>query len=200
MSWGRPGRNLTGVTFLNDQLAGKRLELLREAVPGIARAAILWEPAHVDNEFRGMEAAAPGLGIRLQSIEVPRPVRPDEVERAVHAARDGQAEALILAPGGFTILHRKRIIELATKSGLPAISAWRIFAEDGALLSYGPNIMEPSRRVASLANKVLRGAKPAELPVEGPMTFELVSNLQTARTLGLTIPERILLQATEVIE
>src|SRR5688572_22650015 len=110
VSWARPGRNLTGVTLLNDQLAGKRLELLREAVPSIARAAILWEPAHVDHEFEGMEAAAPVLGVHLHSIEVPRPARPDEAERAVQTACDAEAQALILAPGGFPFVHRKRII------------------------------------------------------------------------------------------
>jgi putative tryptophan/tyrosine transport system substrate-binding protein len=199
-SLARPGGNITGVTFLTDELALKRLELLKEALPAASRAAILWEPAHLDSEFKGMESAAPGLGIRLQSLEVPRPVGPDEAERAVQAARDGHAEALIVAPGGFTILHRKRIIELAAKSRLPVISAWRIFAEDGAMLTYGPDGSETSRRAAILVDKVLKGARPAELPVEQPSKFELVINLSTARALGLTIPESVLAQATEVIQ
>jgi ABC-type uncharacterized transport system substrate-binding protein len=199
-SLARPGGNITGVTFLYDDLAGKRLELLKEVIPGLSRAAIVWEPAHVDNELKGMQAAAPGLGVRLQSIEVPRPARPDEAERAVHAAREGDAEALILAPGGFTILHRERIIELAAKSGLPVLSAWRLFADDGAMLAYGPDILETSRRVAVLVDKILRGARPHELPVEQPTRFELVINLKTARALGLTIPLSVLQQATEVIQ
>lgn len=152
-SLARPGGNLTGVTFLTDELAGKRLELLKEAMPGVSRAAVLWEPAHVDSEFKGMQAVAPRLGIRLESLEVPRPVRPDEVERAVQAARDGGAEALVLPPGGFTILHRKRIIGLTAQRRLPVVSAWRIFAEDGAVLTYGPDIVETSRRVATFVDR-----------------------------------------------
>ena len=149
VSLGRPGGNLTGATYLTDELSAKRLALLREALPGISRAAVLWEPSHIDNEFRGLQAAAPGLGVRLESVEIPRPARTDEVERAIRAARDGRAEALIVAPGGFTIAHRKRIIALATDHRLPVISAWRIFAEDGALLSYGPDLREVARRLAA---------------------------------------------------
>jgi len=139
-SLARPGGNLTGVMFLTDDLAGKRLELLKETLPAVSRAAILWEPSHVDNEFKGMQAAAPALSIRLHSVEIPRPARPDEIEKDIQAVRDSRAEALVLAPGGFTILHRKRIIDLAAKHRLPVISAWRIFAEDGATITYGPEI------------------------------------------------------------
>jgi putative tryptophan/tyrosine transport system substrate-binding protein len=199
-SLARPGGNLTGITFLNDELSGKRLELLKETLPGVTRAAILWEPAHVDNEFKGMQAAAPGLGVRLQSVEVPRPARPDEVERALQAVRSGDAEALILAPGGFTILHRKWIIELAAKHRLPVTSAWRIFAEDGAVLTYGPDILETSRRLATYVERILKGAKPADLPVEQPTKFELVINLKTAKQLGLAIPPNVLARADRVIK
>jgi len=198
-SLARPGGNLTGVTFLNDDLAGKRLELLKEAIPGISRAAILWEPAHVDNEFKGMQAVAPGLGVRLQSVEVPRPARPDEVTRAMQAALEGSAGAVILAPGGFTILHRKAIIELAAKNRLPVISAWRIFADDGAVLTYGPDILEISRRIAIYVDKILKGAKPADLPVEQPTKFEFVINLNAAKQIGLTIPPTVLARADKVI-
>jgi putative ABC transport system substrate-binding protein len=187
------------VTFLNDDLAGKRLELLKEAIPGISRAAILWEPAHVDNEFKGMQAVAPGLGVRLQSVEVPRPARPDEVTRAMQAALEGSAGAVILAPGGFTILHRKAIIELAAKNRLPVISAWRIFADDGAVLTYGPDILEISRRIAIYVDKILKGAKPADLPVEQPTKFEFVINLNAAKQIGLTIPPTVLARADKVI-
>ena len=199
-SLARPGGNVTGLTFLNDELAGKRLELVKEAIPSISHAAILWEPAHVDNEAKGMQAAAPRLGVRLDSLEVPRPPRSDEVERALRAARDAHVEALILAPGGFTILHRKRIIALATRGGLPVASAWRIFADDGALLTYGPDIFESSRRLATVVDKVLKGAKPADIPVQQPNKFELIINLTTAKALGLTIPPSVLLRADQVIE
>jgi len=198
-SLARPGGNLTGVTFLTDELSGKRLELLKEAIPGISRAAIVWEPAHVDNEFKGMQAVAPGLGVRFQSVEVPRPARPDEVARAIRAALDGRAEAVILAPGGFTIFNRKPIIELAAKSRLPVISAWRIFADDGALLTYGPNLSEISGRIAYFVDRILKGAKPADLPVEQPTKFEMVINLKAAKQIGLTIPPNLLARADRVI-
>jgi putative ABC transport system substrate-binding protein len=174
-SLARPGGNLTGVTFLNDDLA------------------------HVDNEFKGMQAVAPGLGVRLQSVEVPRPARPDEVTRAMQAALEGSAGAVILAPGGFTILHRKAIIELAAKNRLPVISAWRIFADDGAVLTYGPDILEISRRIAIYVDKILKGAKPADLPVEQPTKFEFVINLNAAKQIGLTIPPTVLARADKVI-
>jgi putative ABC transport system substrate-binding protein len=154
-SLARPGGNLTGVTFLTDELAGKRLELLKETIPGISRAAIMWEPTHIDNEFKGMQAVAHGLGVRLQSVEVPRPARADEVERAVRAANDGGAEALVVAPGGFTILNRKRLIALASKSRLPVISAWRIFADDGAIFTYGPDLLQISGRIVAAGIRFL---------------------------------------------
>jgi putative tryptophan/tyrosine transport system substrate-binding protein len=198
-SLARPGGNLTGVTFLTDELSGKRLELLKESLPSVSRAAILWEPAHVDNEFKGMQAAAPSLGVRLQSLEVPRPARSDEVDRAIQAALEGRAEALILAPEGFTILHRKRIIGLAAKHRLPVFSAWRIFADDGAILTYGPD-MNTARRIAYYVDRILEGTKPADLPVEQPTKFEFVINLKTANQIGLTIPQSVLYRADKVIK
>jgi putative tryptophan/tyrosine transport system substrate-binding protein len=189
-----PGENLTGVTFLTDEL-----EVLKESLPSVSRAAILWEPAHVDNEFKGMQATASGLGVRLQSLEVPRPARSDEVERAIQAALEGRAEALILAPGGFTILHRKRIIGLAAKHRLPVFSAWRIFADDGAILTYGPD-MNTARRIAYYVDRILKGTKPADLPVEQPTKFEFVINLKTANQIGFTIPQSVLYRADKVIK
>jgi putative ABC transport system substrate-binding protein len=197
-SMARPGGNLTGITFLTDELSGKRLELLKEAMPRLTQAAVVWEPAHVDNEFRGMQAAAPALGVRVQSIEIPRPPRSDEIERAIRASRDARAEAVVLAPGGFTISRRKEIIDLAAKNRLPVFSAWRIFAEQGALLSYGPNL-DTARRMAYYVDRILKGAKPAELPVEQPTKFELVINLKTAKQIGLTIPPNVLVRADKVI-
>jgi putative ABC transport system substrate-binding protein len=197
-SLARPGGNVTGITFLTDELSGKRLELLKEAMPNVSRVAILWEPAHVDNEFKGMQAAATELGVRLQSIEVPRPSRSDEVERAIRAAREGHAQALVLAPGGFTIAHRKQLIGLAAKHRLPVFSAWRIFADDGAILTYGPEA-DWARRLAYYVDRILKGTKPADLPVEQPKKFEFVINLKTAKQIGLTIPPNVLVRANRVI-
>jgi putative ABC transport system substrate-binding protein len=198
-SLGRPGGNLSGVTYLTDQLSAKRLALLKEMLPGAQRVAVLWEPAHIDNEFKGMQAAAPGLGIEMQSLEIPRPARPDESERAIRAAREGKADALVIAPGGFTIGHRRRIIALAAESRLPVVSAWRIFAEDGALLTHGPNLREASRLIALAVDKVLKGAKPAEIPVAQPTQFETVVNTRAAKVLGIAVPSSVLIRADEVI-
>ena len=196
-SLARPGGNLTGVTFLTDELAGKRLELLKQALPRLSRAAIIWEPAHVDNELKGMQAAAPGLGVRLQSVEIPRPPRSDELERALQTARE--AEAFVLAPGGFTIANRKRLIDEAAKQNRPIVSAWKVFAEDGALFTYGPDIQAITQRLAVLLGKVLNGAKPADLPIEQPTKFELIINLKAAKEIGVTIPPIVLARADRVI-
>jgi putative ABC transport system substrate-binding protein len=198
-SLARPGSNLTGASFLTDELSGKRLELLKETIPSLTRAAVVWEPAHVDNEFKGMQLAAPELKLKLRSIEIPRPTGPDEVARAIKAALDGSAKAIVLAPSGFTILHRKQIIELAARNRLPVISAWRIFADDGAIFTYGPNLSELSERIAVFVDKILKGAKPTDLPVEQPKKFEFIVNLKAAKKIGLTIPPNLLVRADKVI-
>ena len=199
-SLAKPGGNLTGVTYLTDELSSKRLELLKETMPSASRAAVVWEPAHVDNELKGLQAAAPRLGMELQSIEVPRPTRPDEVERLVQAAVDARARAIILAACGFTIQNRKRIIELAAKHRLPVISAWSIFSEDGAILTYGPDLADMSQRLAAHVDRVLKGSSAAELPVEQPTKFELVVNMKSAKALGVAIPQSLRLRADRVIE
>jgi putative tryptophan/tyrosine transport system substrate-binding protein len=198
-SLGRPGGNLTGVTYLTDELSAKRLALLKEVLPGASRVAVLWEPSHLDNEFKGMQAAAPGLGIELQSLEIPRPPRPDEVEGAIRAARQARADALVIAPGGYTIGHRSRIIALAAASRLPVISAWRIFADDGAVLTYGPRLREASRLIALAVDKILNGAKPAEIPIAQPAQFETVVNARAAKALGIAVPSSVLIRADEVM-
>ena len=196
-SLARPGGNVTGVTFIFDELAGKRLELLKEAVPAISRVAVLWNPTHVDNEFLEMQAAARALGIQLQSLELRAP---SELDGAFQAASRGRAEALTVAPSRLTAFLRTRIVEFAAKSRLPVISGWREFAEAGALLTYGPNRGEGARRAAAYIDKILKGAKPADLPVEQPTRFELVVNLKTAKALGLTMPQSILIRADQVIQ
>ncbi len=197
-SMARPGANLTGITFLTDELSGKRLELVKETLPSLSRAAVLWQRTHVDNEFKGMQVAAPSLGVRLQSLEVPRPARRDEAEMAIHSALDAHAEALIVAPGGFTILHREKIITLAAKHRLPVFSAWSIFADDGAILTYGPEA-NWARRLAYYIDRVLKGTKPGDLPIEQPKKFELIVNLKAAKQIGLTIPPNVLAKADRVI-
>jgi len=197
-SLARPGGNLTGLTFLTDELSGKRLELVKETLPALSRAAVLWQPTHVDNEFKGMQVAAPSLGVSLQSLKVPRSARTDEEERAIQAALDARAEALIVAPGGFTILHRKKIIALAAKHRLPVFSAWSIFADDGAILTYGPEA-DWARRLAYYIDRVLKGTKPTDLPVEQPKKFQLIINLKAAKHIGLTIPPNLLVRADRVI-
>jgi putative ABC transport system substrate-binding protein len=187
------------VTFLNDDLAGKRLELLKETLPSVSRVALMWEPIHVDNEVKGIQAVAPSMGVRTHVVEIPRPPRPDEIDRGMQAVRGSNAEALVVAPSGFTIFHRARIIEMAIKNRLPVVSAWRIFAEDGALLTYGPEIFQVSRRVAYFVDKILKGAKPADLPVEQPSKFEFFVNLKSAKQIGLTIPPNVLARADKVI-
>ena len=196
-SLARPGGNVTGVTFIFDELAGKRLELLKEAVPGISRIAVIWNTAHADYELREMQAAARALGVQLQSLELRAP---SELDGAFQAASRGRAEALAVVPSRLTAFRRIRIVELAAKSRLPVISGWREFAEAGALLTYGPNRLEGSRRAASYVDKILKGAKPADLPVEQPTRFELIVNLKTAKALGLTIPPSVMVRADQVIQ
>ncbi len=199
-SLGRPGANMTGATYLTDELSAKRLELLKEMMPAMSRVAVLWEPSHIDNEFRGMQAVANGLGVRLHSVEVPRPVRSDEIERAMSAVRQGRAEALVLVPGGFTIANRKRIVALATEHRIPVMSAWRIFSDDGALMTYGPNLPEIAHRIAGYVDRILKGARPEDLPVEGPTRFEMVLNVRAARALGIRIPQSLQIRADELID
>ncbi|HYG55075.1 MAG TPA: ABC transporter substrate-binding protein [Burkholderiales bacterium] len=199
-SLARPGGNVTGITYLTDQLAGKRLQYVKEAIPSLKRVAVIWEPAHLDNEMKGIQAASALLGVQVQSVEVPRPARPNEVELAVRAAVHGKAEAIILAPGGFTISQRKELISEAAKHRLPAFSAWSIFAEDGAVLTYGPNPVEMSRRLAYYVDRILKGAKPDSMPIEQPSQFELVVNLNAAKALGMAFPPRLAQRAEWVIE
>ena len=196
-SLARPGGNLTGVTFLFDELAAKRVELFREIMPQGTRLAVLWDPTHVDNDFAEVQGAARRLGIQLQSLEIHGPA---DVDTAVPAAVQARAEALIVVPGRLTAFLGKRIVDSAAQHHLPVISGWREFALGGAVATYGPNRVESAARLGSYVDKILKGARPGDLPVEQPTKFELVINLKTAKTLGLTIPQTILLQADHFIE
>ena len=193
----RPGGNATGVTFLQDELASKRLELLKEAAPNISRVTFLWNPDHPDNERREAQRAALSLGVQLQPIEVRGPA---DFEGAFRAATEAGADALYVVTSRLTLLNIPRIVDFAEKNRLPLAAGFGAWAKAGGLLSYGPNVNDMARRTAGYVDKILKGAKPADLPAQRPATFELAINLKTAKALGLTIPESFLLRADEVIE
>jgi putative tryptophan/tyrosine transport system substrate-binding protein len=197
-SLARPGGNTTGLTSMTRELSGKRLELLREAVPGLSHVALLVDAGNPNRQahLHAHEAAARGLGIRLLPLEVRSP---DEFVGAIQAATQGQGQGLILPDSALFFMQRARLAELALASRLPTMAGATGYAEAGGLMHYGPDLPGSFRRVADYVDKILKGAKPADLPVEQPTTFELVINLKTAEALGLTIPPALLFQATEVI-
>ena len=199
-SLARPGGNITGLTLINPELSGKRLSLLKEAVSGLSRVAVLRTNMAVPEtsiSFREAEVAANALGLTLQSLQIRGP---EEFESAFTAAIRGRADALMVLQEPSIFLHRRQVADLAIKSRLPMIAEIREIADAGAFMSYGPNLADMYRRAATYVNKILRGAKPSDLPIERPTTFELVVNLKTAKALGLTIPQSILLRADRVIE
>jgi ABC-type uncharacterized transport system substrate-binding protein len=196
-SLARPGGNITGLTVLADELAGKRLELLKEVLPTISRVAVLRHSTSDVSHLRATEAAAPSLRLHLQVLEVREP---KDFDRALSAAKKERAEPLVQLPSSFLATHRKALVDLAAKSRLPAIWEHGLYVNDGGLISYGPILPDLYRRAATYVAKILKGANPADLPVEQPTTFELSINLKTAKALGLTIPQSILIQADEVIQ
>ena len=198
----RPGGNITGLTFLGPGLNPKRLELLREAIPKISHVAALWHPSFFGERtnqemLKEIEAAALTLGVRLQLVEVRGS---DEFDRAFSTMAREHADALFVFPSGTLYFERRRIVALATKHMLPSMYAAKEYVELGGLISYGASINDLARRSATYVDKILKGAKPADLPVEQPTTFELVINLKTAKALGLTIPQSLLQRADQVIE
>lgn len=199
-SLARPGGNITGLATLARDLSGKRLELLKEAVPGISRVGALWDanapgPAIAFKEY---EAAARALKIQLQSLEVRGPT-PD-LEGAFQAAAKGRASALIIVRNPVLNRYTEPIADLAIKNRLPSMYEGSDFVEAGGLVSYASNDVESFRRAATYVDKILKGAKPADLPVEQPTKFELVINLKTAKQIGLTIPPNVLVRADKVIK
>jgi putative ABC transport system substrate-binding protein len=198
-SLARPGGNITGQQKLNPELAAKRLQLLKEAVPKVSRVAVLWDPGYSDYaaDWRALRAAAQALGVTLQSVEVRGPA---ELETGFSVMAAERAEALITFADSLTYVYAQRLAELAAKSSLPATYAYHEIADAGGLMSYGPNIPDMFRHSVVFVDKILKGAKPADLPVEQPTHFELVVNLKTAKALGLTIPQSILVRADKVIE
>jgi putative ABC transport system substrate-binding protein len=196
-SIGRPGANVTGITLIYDDLAGKVLELLKEAVPGISRVAVLWNPDHADPEFRETQRAAVAQGVQLQSLEVRRP---GDFDGAFKAAIDERAEGLIIVSSRLFLMQRQKLAEFATTNRIIAAGGWGDWAKDGLLLTYGPNTVEAMRRIAVYVDKILKGARPADLPIERPTRFELVINMKTAKALGIKFPDTILARADDVIE
>jgi putative ABC transport system substrate-binding protein len=196
-SLSRPGGNTTGLTILSPELSAKRLEILRDIIPGLSRVTALWDPTTGASQVTITTSAALSLNLKLQVLEVRRR---EEVAAAVRAARNSQADALnVFSSPILASLHRE-IIAFAAEYRLPAIYQWKEHVEAGGLVSYGPNLAAIWRQFGIIVAKLLKGVKPGDLPVEQPTKFDLVVNLRTAKSLDLTIPPSVLLRADEVIE
>jgi putative ABC transport system substrate-binding protein len=198
-SYSRPGGNVTGVSSLSAELSGKRLELLKEAAPGLTRFAALANQTHpgVQTEFEATHAAAKRLGIDVKWFPV---YAPAEIPAAFEAMTRENSQALAAIPDNMINLQAKAVADFSVSRGMPTISGWAEFAEAGNLLSYGPTLRGFYRHFAHYADKILKGAKPADLPVEQPTVFEFVVNMKTAKALGLNIPRSLLVRADRVIE
>jgi putative ABC transport system substrate-binding protein len=198
-SLARPGGNVTGLSNLVGQLTAKRLDLLREAVPGLRELGVMWNPTNPsgDGDLRQIQEASQGLGLWLHPVEVRRPLDFEDAFRVLVAR---EVQALFLLGDALFFAYRTAIVDFALQHRLPTCDAPREFAEAGGLMSYGANFLAIYRRAAYYVDRILKGAKPADLPVEQPREFEFVINLKTAQALGLTIPQHVLLQATEVIQ
>jgi putative ABC transport system substrate-binding protein len=197
-----PGGNVTGTTFVGPELVAKRLGLLKEAVPGLSRLAALWQPgAYGEHTMRGMltetEAVARAMGVQLQLEQVNGP---KDIDTAFSAIAKGGVGAVIVLPSPMFVGEYLHIVDLAANSRLPAMYQVREFVDAGGLMSYGANLAELNRRSATYVDKILKGAKPADLPIEQPTKFEFIINLKTAKALGLELPATLLASADEVIE
>jgi putative ABC transport system substrate-binding protein len=195
----RPGGNITGVTELSTELSAKRLELLRDALPGLTRVAMLWNAADLGMtlRYRSAEDAARVLGVKVQTLGVREP---DDFEHAFAEMTREQPDAILMVSDALTILNRKRVLEFASTNRLPTIFETGVLVRDGGLMSYGPKQSAIGEIAAGLAARILRGARPADLPLELPTHFELLINLKTAQTLGITLPPTLIARADEVIE
>jgi putative ABC transport system substrate-binding protein len=198
-SLARPGGNITGFAFLLPEISGKRLELLKETIPKLSRVAVLWNAANPYKEFdlKEVEVVADALGVSVQKV----PVRgPNDFADAFKAASKSRPGGLITLEDPFTIAHHTQIVDLALKHRLPAVYAVRSFVDAGGLMSYGPDRGPQNRRAAVYVDKILKGTKPADLPVEQPTKFEFVINLKAAKQIGVTIPPNVLVRADKVIK
>ena len=196
-SLGKPGGNSTGVTFLSDQLAAKRLETFREAAPGLSRVGVVRDPSHADNEMPVAQRAAQALKLELQAVEIREPA---DIDRALAAAKQANVDGLYIVSSRQTTTNVQRIVEFANRERLPLVGGWGGWVQAGGLMSYGPNVADMVRQASTHVDKVLKGVKPGDLPIQQPTRFELLVNLKTAKALGLNIPDSFLLRAEKVIE
>ena len=193
----RPGGNITGLSFLGTELSPKRLELLKESIPRLSRAAVIWHPPSArKDEIEDIKVTAESLAVKLQSLAVGDR---DHFDAAFHAARQEKSAAVLISQGAFFGTHRAHIADLGIRYRLPTIAGEADYAESGGLMFYGQNIPDTWRRAASYVDKILKGTKPTDLPVERPTKFELIINLKTAKQIGLTIPPNVLARADKVI-
>ncbi len=199
-SFARPGGNITGGSMLAPELSAKRLQILKEAIPHVRRSvAVMWNPGYpgMERRFSEVEVAATKIGVSVRSLQVREP---NDFESVFATIRRERPDALLLLADPLTGENRRRIVDFAAAMRMPAIYESRDYVDAGGLMSYGPNFLAMYRRAALYVDKILRGAKPADLPVEQPTKFELVINLKTAKALGLTIPQSVLIRADEVIQ
>jgi putative ABC transport system substrate-binding protein len=200
-SLARPGGNLTGLSAVSQDLVGKWLELLKQAVPGVSRVAFLWQPGALGDAdkdvLKGAEVAARTLGVRLQLVEAQGPA---DLERAFSDMTRARAGALTVLSTPMFSSERRRVVDLAAKHRLPTVFPFRSYVDAGGLMSYGPNVSDLFRRAATYVDRILKGTKPGDLPVEQPTKFELVINLKTAKALGLTIAPSVLARTDHVIQ
>jgi len=201
-SFERPGRNLTGTMENNPELTAIRLRLLKEAAPSVTRVGILWQPgtlteAKFGDVLTNAQAAASTLGVQLHTFEAREP---GQFEKAFADMASAQVNGLIVMQSPMFVAQRQAIIDLVAQHNVPTIYEWGVYAASGGLIAYGANLLDEFRRAAPYVDKILKGVKPADLPVEQPTKFELVINLKTAKALGLTIPQALLLRADQVIE
>jgi putative tryptophan/tyrosine transport system substrate-binding protein len=201
-SLARPGGNVTGLSLLAPELVGKCLEQLTQAVPGVSRVAVLRQPGAVPERtekdiLKAAEVAGRALGVRLQFLEARGPA---DFDRTFSEMTRACAGALTVLPSAMFSSERRRLVALAAKHRLPAVYPWREFVNAGGLMAYGANVADLDRRAATYVDKILKGAKPADLPVEQPTKFELIINLKTAKALGLTIPQSLLQRADQIIQ
>jgi putative ABC transport system substrate-binding protein len=198
-SLAKPGGNVTGLSTLGPELEGKRLELFKQAVPKLARVTALLNPANpfTPLAWKATRAAAETLGMKLEALEIRNP---DELRAAFAALSMSRPDGVIVVPDRILLAYRAPILEFVARNGIPGMFSFHEFAQEGGLMAYGPDYTDVFRRAATYVHKILNGAKPADLPIEEPTKFELVINMKTARQLGLTIPQSLLVRADKLIE
>lgn len=196
-SLARPDKNFTGVTYLTDEMAAKRVELLKDAIPGTNQVAVIHNPQHLDDEMAFAQRAAASLSIQLSAYPI---TQAGELDAALRGIAGEKTDAVFVIASRLTNLLSGRLAQFGVDARIPIIAAWREFVANGALLSYGPDRALQAKKIAEYVQKILNGAKPADLPIEQPTRFELVVNLKTARTIGLTISREVLLRADDLID